>query len=274
MLELATARAKAAADGSALFEASATAGAAPTNNTVYVGVISAPANVDKRNEVRKRWLTAARERFAAEGGELPRVRLEFIIGRQPINNGMSGREQGALATDGELSREALLASEEETNGDIYRIPAAESYAELPGKVLLMLGRALEGGYSFVVKVDDDQHLDVDELLSTVQAADPHDPLYAGPFHWQSEEFPEQAGADDEFVPYFGGPCYLLSWTLVDRIAREHLSHSVAYNSYGSTSEDVDMGRWVAYEDQLFLQEGAKTTEFRTVELSTEFNISE
>lgn len=267
MRQFAMTHAKAASGGSAFLESVAAAGPLPTNSTVYIGVISAPMNVQKRREVRERWLTAVRQRFAVEDGERPRVQAEFIIGRQPINNGQTGREQGAKATDGETSREELLVSEAEEHGDIYRIPAAESYAELPDKVLLMLGHALDGGYSFIVKIDDDQHLDIDTLISTVESADLHDPLYAGPFH-------RQAGADDEFVPYFGCPCYMLSSVLANGIAREHLEHSVAYNTYGSTSEDVDMGRWVAYEDQFFSKAGTRAVEFRTVELSTTLTIGE
>lgn len=237
------------------------------NGTVYVGVISAPGNEQKRHEVREKWLTAARERFVDEGGGQPRVQLEFIIGRVPVMAGNTGRIQGATATDDEMALEARIANEQAVYGDIFRIAAAESYSELPDKVLLMLGRALQGGYDFVVKVDDDQHLDMDKVLWTVESEDPRDPLYSGAFLWDEERFPSQVGADGEFRKYYGGPCYLLSHSLVDRIAREHFSHSIAYNLYGGTSEDVDMGRWVAFEDQLLAEQGAKRVKFRTVWLS-------
>lgn len=237
------------------------------NSTVYVGIISAPANQLRRQQVRERWLTAARDRFANNTGGLPRVHLEFVIGRLPVMDGKSGRLQGAIASDKEMALEAAIANEQAVYGDIARVAVAESYAELPDKVLLMLGLTLRGSYDFVVKVDDDQYLSLDAVLKTIEGRDPRHPLYSGGFMWDQQQYKEQISADGEFRKYYGGPCYMLSRSLVDRIAGEHFSHSIAYDLYGSTSEDVDMGRWVAFEDQLLSDQGARQVEYHTVTLS-------
>lgn len=239
----------------------------PGNSTVYVGIISAPENVKRRREVREKWLTAARSRFANNTDGTPRVQLEFVIGRVPVMGGDTGRLQGATATEKEMTLEAAIVNEQAVYGDIARVAVAESYAELPDKVLLMLGRALQGGYDFVVKVDDDQHLNLDSVFQTIEGRNPKHPLYSGGFSWDRQDFDSQIGADGEFRRYYGGPCYLLSWSLVNNIAGEHFSHSIAYNLYGGTSEDVDMGRWVAFEDQLLSEQGARQVEYHTVLLS-------
>merc|ERR1719482_2396194 len=101
-----------------------------------------------------------------------------------------------------------------------------------------------------MKVDDDHQLDVDKVLSFLNNGSyiPGSLLYAGrKLFSPPAKFRSALGADGKTEPYFQGRCYLLSWGLAWRIAEWDLAHSVAYNSYGSTSEDATMGRWVAYE---------------------------
>merc|ERR1712187_96944 len=146
---------------------------------------------------------------------------------------------------------------------------------LSEKVLLLLGRGLQKGYSFMVKVDDDQHLDIDAVERVLENRKPkskEDPktevqLYAGNYLWDKEAYKIQEGADGSFVKYFGGPCYMLSRDLAEHIADIDLSHSMAYNTYGSTSEDVNMGHWVAWDDARRKRDNKPLVEYATIKLS-------
>eukprot|EP00931_Biecheleriopsis_adriatica_P063689 TRINITY_DN38619_c0_g1_i1.p1 TRINITY_DN38619_c0_g1~~TRINITY_DN38619_c0_g1_i1.p1 ORF type:complete len:273 (+),score=60.30 TRINITY_DN38619_c0_g1_i1:73-891(+) len=208
------------------------------DHKVYIGIISAPGNLARRTAVREAWLTELRSKGVFQA--------EFIIGRAPIGGveGLKSGAQGARAKEAELAMEKELADEEQKYGDIRRVPALEAYAELPAKVLGLFAHGVQEKYDFVVKIDDDQMFSPSDAERFFQSRPPEDPLYAGNYLWSEKHYNSQLGADGKFTPYFGGPCYALSLPLATKIAEHDLLHSAAYESYGSTSEDVDMGKWV------------------------------
>ncbi|CAE7590824.1 GALT2 [Symbiodinium natans] len=219
---------------------------------VYVGIFSAAENKARRHAVRNSWLTHARLRLDAD----------FIVGRAAIGgtDGLKVRQQGMVAGQYQLLLEKELADEERRYGDILRIPNLDVYSELPAKTLALFAYGVRRGYSFIVKVDDDQYFWPLQAWSFFRDRDPQTPLYAGNHLWESMVSDIQLGADGQFTPYFGGPCYALSLALASNIADENLPRSAAYEAYGSTSEDVDMGKWVNLS-------GLKV-DFVTVELSS------
>eukprot|EP00581_Thalassiosira_minuscula_P026995 CAMPEP_0184418034 /NCGR_PEP_ID=MMETSP0738-20130409/22351_1 /TAXON_ID=385413 /ORGANISM="Thalassiosira miniscula, Strain CCMP1093" /LENGTH=85 /DNA_ID=CAMNT_0026777979 /DNA_START=12 /DNA_END=269 /DNA_ORIENTATION=- len=57
------------------------------------------------------------------------------------------------------------------------------------------------------------------------------------------------GADGSIDPYMSGPGYLVSKALAKAVSVDDINHSILHMSYGSSSEDVDMGKWFAYAKQ-------------------------
>jgi len=218
-----------------------TASASP-DRLLYVGVISGPANRQRRDEVRSSWLNEFQKNHTNDG----RIFAEFIIGHAPFTS----KVQGSLGTPEQLKLEDELRQEAEAHGDIRRIALPEKYEYLPDKVLLFLQQGLQQEYSFLLKIDDDQVLDVDATKRFVALHSPDELLYAGVTYWDHKEYDSQLGTRGDFVPYFGGPCYLLSWGLAHKIVEVHGAHTAAFMNYGSSSEDVDMGRWVQWESGL------------------------
>jgi len=141
-----------------------------------------------------------------------------------------------------------LEEEEEANkNDILRLPVTDSYEELPSKVLAFFSHAVQQGYEFIVKMDDDRIPDVPRMEQFFSSLSGSQLIYAGCMLYETADSAIQVGADGNFTEYFAGPTYALSRTLANKIAGEEgLAHSVAYNAYGSSSEDVDMGKWVQW----------------------------
>ena len=52
------------------------------------------------------------------------------------------------------------------------------------------------------------------------------------------------GADGRHSEYMSGWVWAISRGLLRSIAQRHYARSVLYPAYGSSSEDVDLGRWV------------------------------
>jgi len=211
---------------------------------IYIGVLSGPRNVQRRNEVRKSWLTSLR-------ADRTDIMAKFIIGREPMEGvtDVSDRRQGVVASARDRETERVLTEEEEINkNDILRLPFADTYAELPAKTLALFSHAVQQGYEFIVKMDDDRIADVPRMDQFFSSLSGSQLIYAGCLLLErGESMDIQVGADGTFTEYFTGPTYALSRTLANEIAGEEgLAHSVAYNAYGSSSEDVDMGKWVQW----------------------------
>jgi hypothetical protein len=207
---------------------------------MYVGIISSPKNRERRDLVRSAYLNALKQKYS-DG----HITAEFIIGHTPFT--ASG--QGTKGTPDQLQMEKNLTEEAAASNDIRRIVFPERYENLPDKVFNLLQYSTEQGYDFVMKLDDDMILNVDALERFLADKSASDLLYAGTMFWKSKSYDSQEGPDSDFVPYFGGPCYLLSNKLVLQIVK-HRTHVAEFVRYGSSSEDVDMGRWVHWEATL------------------------
>lgn len=216
---------------------------------VFIGILSAPGNFQRRDMGRNLWLNKLKASKEARAG---RVVVKFMIGRasgKTVSLGAEGHLQGRVASTEDKDVEWRLIEESRTNNDIYRLPHTDIYEALPTKVLLTLQAGLAAKADFVVKLDDDQELFFEQLLPFLTIENARGYMYGGSFLWDRKLYDSQKGADGSFKKYFAGPGYVLSAPLARQIAQTHLSHSVAYDLYGSSSEDVDMGRWVAFEDK-------------------------
>eukprot|EP00747_Dinoflagellata_sp_TGD_P027815 gnl/TRDRNA2_/TRDRNA2_132840_c1_seq1.p1 gnl/TRDRNA2_/TRDRNA2_132840_c1~~gnl/TRDRNA2_/TRDRNA2_132840_c1_seq1.p1 ORF type:complete len:324 (-),score=46.63 gnl/TRDRNA2_/TRDRNA2_132840_c1_seq1:54-1025(-) len=210
-----------------------------SDRLLYVGIMSAPAHVDRRNKCRDAFLTKLRSRYPDH-----KVRAEFIIGHSGAYM-MMPHQQGAHAKHAEL--EQALHDEAKKHGDIMRIPLKESYETLPDKTLQFLSLGLDRQYGFLLKMDDDILLNIKRTVNFFEGLDPMTPIYAGEYLWSEENLWTQRGRDNKFFPYYSGHDYAVSWQLAKQIETKHRTHSEEYMLYGSSSEDVDMGHWVQFE---------------------------
>jgi hypothetical protein len=208
---------------------------------LYVGVLSSPKNKERRDFVRTAYMNDLRKKYNDSG-----ITAEFIIGHTPYTRS----EQGTRGTSEQLDLEESIADEAALNSDIRRIVFPEKYENLPDKVFHLFHYSAEQQYDFLMKLDDDMILDIDAIERFLATQNASDFLYAGTYFWGSKSYKSQEGPDQDFVPYFAGPCYLLSCKLVRQIVDMHGAHAAEFIRYGSSSEDVDVGRWVQWEASL------------------------
>jgi len=154
---------------------------------IYIGIQTAPGNFDRRQQVRQSWLNALRSKYA---GEDKSVRAEFIVGHVPIADNLV-HAQGVIATQDIQDLEHRLDEESQLHNDILRIPLPETYMNLPDKALQTLGLGVNGGYRYVVKIDDDQHLDVNTTISFCSRMTQYEDLYAGQYLWGTQSYTQQ-----------------------------------------------------------------------------------
>lgn len=209
-------------------------GALPNSGKwIDIGILSAPANFERREQVRRRWLDALRRDPASRC-----IRANFIMGHSE----WVSAEQGTIATPQQMHQELQIEAETQKHGDIVRIALPENYKNLPDKTLQILQRGVDDGYAFIFKVDDDQNLNVPTMKAEVMKLEPQELIYGGMYLWAQQKYSHQVGPDGQFHKYFGGPAYMLSLPLARRVLGPR---SLEFVSYGTKSEDMDMGRWVA-----------------------------
>merc|ERR1712048_36582 len=98
-------------------------------------------------------------------------------------------------------------------------------------------------------MDDDMLLDIGGLAILMDQWSErwtHRSLYMGYALVHDQHYDSQVGADGNFTPYFSGMCYGMTFDVAHEIIDEQSSDTVAYNTFGSTSEDLDMGKFVAH----------------------------
>lgn len=217
-------------------------GQAPTRKAFYIGVLSAPQNVERRRHWRENCLPTLQQ------GGLD-FTFKFIIGRPSNSTSLDTHTQGMVATEDERNKTKALLDEYEEHKDITFTTGREYYRDLPDKTLHVLERAYMRRARFVVKCDDDVCPHADPL-SQLATSDTYDNdtrmLYGGSYLWNGTEYENQRGANGETAQYFSGPAYVLSRNLIKAIIIEFNAHTYMWPYYGSSSEDVDMGMWVAH----------------------------
>lgn len=71
-------------------------------------------------------------------------------------------------------------------------------------------------------------------------------LFMGQIYWGAMKYDSQKGADNRFDPYYGGWVEILSARLARAIAIEDRVHSVLYEPYGKSTDDLTLGKWVRH----------------------------
>lgn len=125
---------------------------ATVNRSVFIAVVSAPGNLDKRNIVRQTW--AKHLKAEHEKGSLEIAGFGFILG----------------LTENNLTQKRI-EEESETYGDIIQIRMSDFYRNLSLKVAGLFNW-LHGNCAavdFVLKVDDDVYVNARNLAHFVQS---------------------------------------------------------------------------------------------------------
>lgn len=205
---------------------------------LYIGVMS---SFKDKPASRASW----RSKFKlAVGEELShRVKMEFVVGHGDFKK----MAQGSLTPQDNLKREVLLASERAAYEDVWRVPTSDQHETVADKFLLLLARAVELGYCFVVATDTLQRVDVAVTTGFVRARSPRHLVYAGDVLCEQGASGCQRGVGERSVRYFTNGSSLLSWELAHGIAVANRSRSSAFAQYGSASEKLNLGYWVDLE---------------------------
>lgn len=214
---------------------------ASSRGCIYVGILSGPNNTKKRQALRDTFLKRLSSQDPNDAHE---VIAEFVIGHGDFPQAT----QGAKPTDETLEMEKGLLQERAKHGDIRRVPLLDDYKRLTDKVYMILEHGVQRECSLIVKLDDDRSLNVELVKEMAASLKPGSLLYTGTNLWSTQAYTAQAGADGKFVQYFGGPAYALSYELASLILKDG-NYANEFMTYGSKSEDVDMGRWVHEQDK-------------------------
>jgi len=103
--------------------------------------------------------------------------------------------------------------------------------------------------AYIFKVDDEYCMDVDavpKLLAEHETNFARDELYIGYYKFLGTEYSIMSGPRGDHAPYMSGWIYGVSYILASYIVNQDWTHSVLHHSYGTSSEDANMGMWVDY----------------------------
>merc|ERR1719223_877470 len=102
------------------------------DHVLYIGITSPPNNFEQRMLARQRWVYEARNYL--EG----RAKIQFVIGRVPIQRDDLNIHEPVVATEEERRLEQKLEDEANEHQDIKRVPVVESPLYETDKVLWIL----------------------------------------------------------------------------------------------------------------------------------------
>lgn len=212
------------------------------DHILYVGVLSQPEHFDQRMLARRVWMDKLRKQTNNLEGK---IKVEFLVGQVSLT-GTPDANGAVIANKAEKKFEERLQHEASWHGDIRRIPVTKSTTHTTHQVLWLLWNALEWKARFVMKVSDDEQVDVEKVLAMLQERSP----IAPPVHfgqvWKNNSLGEADGRNSWF---FEG-CFGVSGDLAHKISVMHIDHSIGFPLYGTTNADVNMARWVKHEDDL------------------------
>jgi len=207
----------------------------------YIGILSAPNNLDRRNLVRKKCIP----NLQRNNLDLDQLKFDFVIARPHGSLSRSRANKDAVHKKEAETTEKLWKEHQEF-GDIAFIPERDTYVDLPTKTLETMRLGVLHGAHYIIKVDDDKCPHIANLMKVIEKQKHPKYTYIGAYFWGQKYYTSQKGFDGGFVPYMSGWVYALSFSLAKLITFADLNYASLYPMYGSSSEDVDMGRWVAH----------------------------
>jgi len=206
---------------------------------LLVLIVSAPHNAEKRAAIRETWLSSHHSE----------IRGYFVVG---VN--------GLKQTD-----KRNLEEEDEEYEDLIFLDISDSYKGLTEKVLRMLEYAHNHFVAkLLMKCDDDTFINTPLLAEEIRkSAYQQQRIYWGFFDGRAPVLKKGKWSEpsyqicDRYVPYALGGGYVISWKLVNFLARS-LSDLKVYQN-----EDVSMGTWLAGIDVVRIHDERFDTEWKS-----------
>ena len=213
---------------------------------VFVGVLTGPAEVKRRQSWRIDWECG--HQLDAAG-----IPYKFIVG-WPIDpkRSLKVHEHGLKAFDSEALMATQLRNESAEHRDLAFFDFPDTWIGLQTKTFALLQYGYSLGASYVVKLDDDACVNASQLLLGIEEHEARvkkggpSALYAGAVVKQGTEYHGMKGKDNSTHPYYTGLCYILSQDLIQPIIEDDKMNTVLWAPYGSFDEDAQTGRWVAF----------------------------
>lgn len=190
--------------------------------TLLIMIVSAPPNIKARRAIRQTWLTTQQRE----------IQGRFVIG------------VGGLSP----SNKQELEKELRDNGDLILLDIEDTYERLTFKVLKMIEHAYNHspGSRFLMKCDDDTFVNTPLLAQEiVESAYSQPRVYWGFFDGRAPVQKKGKWSEvsyqicDRYVPYALGGGYIISWKVVEFLARSADDLKLFKN------EDVSLGAWLA-----------------------------
>eukprot|EP00747_Dinoflagellata_sp_TGD_P163889 gnl/TRDRNA2_/TRDRNA2_183084_c0_seq1.p1 gnl/TRDRNA2_/TRDRNA2_183084_c0~~gnl/TRDRNA2_/TRDRNA2_183084_c0_seq1.p1 ORF type:complete len:590 (-),score=74.45 gnl/TRDRNA2_/TRDRNA2_183084_c0_seq1:25-1794(-) len=222
--------------------------------SLFIGIFSGTTNYRRRDAQRKQCIPEYRKHGVA---------YKFFIGR-PSHIADTSRatagfwaaqqaalqkvpvSKGMLATDFERNTSLVLLQENEEYGDIQLIPVRDHYRDKTDKQFHIFRHGLRREESLLAKVDDDACLNV-TLLRSIYAQHGFTEgaeIYGGSTYFRGDEYTRMIGTDGSKAPFFSGHIEILSRKLARAIYEDNSNYVMAYQVWGSSSEDSNLGKLV------------------------------
>ncbi|XP_074320256.1 putative beta-1,3-galactosyltransferase 2 [Silene latifolia] len=199
---------------------------------VVVGINTAFSSRKRRDSVRATWMPQGEKRKKLE--EEKGIVMRFVIGHSATAGGILDR---------------AIEAEDQKHGDLLRLPHVEGYLELSAKTKIYFATAVSmWDAEYYVKVDDDVHVNIGTLATTLIRHRSKPRIYigcmkSGPVLAQKGvryHEPEHWKFGDEGNRYFRhatGQLYAISKDLASYISiNKNVLHKYA-------NEDVSLGAW-------------------------------
>lgn len=167
-----------------------------------------------------------------------RYNHRFFVGLPAVPGNPTRKRQGEIVGTAHHRVLADLEAEQRTYDDLVLLPYRDTYQDLMLKTVGMLRFAYRSRARTLVKIDE-------EFCLRPEAVPTDDPVYFGGHRFSGTEYTSQRGYDNNTAPYFSGNTYGLSRSLIRQFGRHLWDTAVLYEMFGSSSEDVDVGRLVA-----------------------------
>lgn len=174
------------------------------------------------------------------------VDMRFAIG-VPLTTAPNPKShnQGVRANVDEQTASQQLLNESALFNDLLFTPNRDMYTDLTLKVISYLSWGVgQGRYDYIVKTDDEYCLDTVTFDALLKREHQHE--YFGWYFWKGDEYSIMKGPNNIVAPFMSGAVFGLSADLASRIIMDDAAHTNTYLSYGTSSDDANVGKWVQY----------------------------
>ena len=162
---------------------------------------------------------------------------KFFVGLPVTEENPHRKQQGRLISRDQHRVLDNIKTEQRAHNDVILLPYRDTYQDLPLKTIALIRYAHRHRVHTLVKIDE-------EFCLRPHRVPKSDPSYFGSYLFSGTEYKSQRGYDNMSAPYFSGYTYGLSHSVLKWLVTQLWDTSLLYELYGSSSEDVDVGRWV------------------------------